>query len=404
MSVVTNIMTSTMENSIEISARDLELRNDRIGNMIVDKSHTAMSQKLEIRTLSLEYASNLEEMVDRKLVPWPKDTIFNTILENLNRKGITAVGKSYVYEAFNHEEYDRFKTIKKQGWRTSNNNNSSSNNNTKNQQQQCTHEKAAITSQINDALLVLEQNYDNPLIKERLAKYFAQYEKETRREKQQTKDLDRICMEHPEPQITSFYEALKKLAKTADIAAQRVLNYPPTDAHDDQYYTRGVLLYLKWLESIADLKQSRSNYSWIDIQIEKNSQSTHSAMSKSKIEAMSIKIKELNGMLRKVTREQIDAKEAEIIQLAKDLITMAPEITGDFTWHIIREVLDELIEEGHHLVLPVAISVIQKLGPILIAFDHYKDKYQAGWNGGFHLRRHEKLSESAFGNSTMTNQ
>ena len=206
----------TMENSVEVSKSDLELQNDTLANEIVDKSHKAMSQKIEIKTMVLNYADNLEQLVEKKYYTWPKEFIFSIILENLSRKGISIVGRQYIYEAFNSEEYDKFKLIKKHGWHANKEQNQPPQN-TAPINNLITQEKAALSSQINDAMLVLEQNYENPQVKERLSKYFTQYEKENRKEKQQNKDLDRICMEKPESEISSFSEALHRLSKLAGI-------------------------------------------------------------------------------------------------------------------------------------------------------------------------------------------
>jgi hypothetical protein len=311
---------------------------------------------------------------------------------------MSAAGMVSVYEVFKNPDFNRFRLIKK------------NTNSTKLSEPQLAKpeikklyevEKAAENIQVNDAIYIFEAYPDNEKVKEWRQRNFTQYEKEVKKNKQLQKDLEKICMEHPEERISSFSEALKRLSKIADIAAQRVEKYPPKNDKDDQYFTQGVLLYTKWIQSIADLKHSRSNYSWMDIGIEQDSQSTHSAMSKSKIEAMfaSPEFKHLEGLLRKVTREQIDAKKPIIIEIAKQVTICAAMLLGEIG-AVIRDVFQTLIDEEHPQLLVIASKINENTVP-LITIDIYKDMCQAPWNGGFHIRRHDKLSESAFGNSTL---
>jgi hypothetical protein len=406
------------QQTIDVSKTDLEIRNDTIANEIVDESDKAMNQKLKIKTLVLEYADNLEQMVDRKLVPWQKEMIFSIILNNLRLKGITGVGEQYVYAAFNYPEYNKFKYYKNYAW-NSNTNPAATTTQKKQLQQQSDNnkssllpsaqvvnqdskfldiEKTVISSRVNDALLTLEQNLDHPSVIERLEKHYLRIDKERKKAKQQERDLAKICMEKPKPRESTLQELLLQLEKICPVAATNVFNYPP-DPKDDLYFKQAVSIIIEWVQSLADRKWSRSIFSWIDIQLERTEQSTHSAMSKSKIFCRSDILQELNEMQRKVTREQIDAKHPVIIGMAKRLTEMAEFVLGG-PWAIIKEVFTELIEQEHPLVLTIASRIVQRCPP-LIAMAYYKDTYQAPWNAGFHVMRHDKLSESAFGNSTM---
>lgn len=411
MTLVTNIMTtssslveSNTAKTVEISKTDIELRNNRIVNEIINESDKAMNQKLKIKTLVLEYADNLEQLVERKLVPWSKEMIFSIIMNNLQVKGISSVGVYYVYQAFNHPEFNKFKYFRNHGWHPKQQQQQQQQQQLQQKQQSqevkklCEAEKSAISIQINDALFTLEQNFDNPLVKERLEKYFIEYEKQKKKAKNHEKDLSRICMEKPEPKDSNLQEMLMYLSKLAEKAASRVHDYPPLNEQDDIYFKNAVSLITDWIQSIADLKWSRSIYSWVGIELEKENQSTHSAMSKSKIECRSNLIAEINELMRKVTREQIDAKHPIIIKIAS-LITRLAEFTLGPIGRTINYVFHNLIEENHPLLLEIAARIIENCYP-LAAISIYKDDCQAPWNGGFHVRRHDKLSESAFGNST----
>lgn len=399
MRLFSNNMTKlkTESTSIQISVSDIETRNNRIKREMIEVGGAANTQKERIVTLVKEWAYNLELLVDNKLVQWGKDVIYSTILANLHKDGMSDVGMQYVYDVFKNPDFNRFKVSK--------NLPSSSpaplTSLLAQQKKALEIEKQASEIQVNDAIYTLELHTDNARVKEWKRKQLVILEKEVRKEKQLQKDLDKICMEHPEPQISSFYDALKKLSKVSDIVAERVRKYPPLSKDDDQYFTSGVMLYLRWLQSIADLKNSRSNYSWIDIKMEQNNQSTHSAMSKSKIEAMfrSEEFKNLQGMMRKVTREQIDAKAPVIIDIARQVTLCAAILWGEMG-AVIRDVFQELIDEGHPLLLNIASRIIENSKP-LITIDIYKDMCQAPWNAGFHVRRHDKLSESAFGNASL---
>jgi len=404
-------ITNKQQETIDVSKTDLEIRNDTIANEIVNESDKAMNQKLKIKTLVLEYADNLEQMVERKLVPWQKEMIFSIILNNLKLKGISYVGEQYVYGAFNYPEYNKFKYFRNHGWNTQQKQQGQQGQEKEDNKKQSTTvtleqnhnkfvdiEKAAISSRVNDALLTLEQNLDHPFVIERLEKHYLRIDKERKKAKQQEKDLSRICMERPEPRESTLQELLLQLEKICPVAATNVFNYPP-DPKDDLYFKQAVSIIIEWVQSLADRKWSRSIFSWIDIQLERTEQSTHSAMSKSKIFCRSDILQELNEMQRKVTREQIDAKHPVIIGMAKRLTEMAEFVLGG-PWAIIKEIFAELIEQEHPLVLTIASRIVQRCPP-LIAMAYYKDTYQAPWNAGFHVMRHDKLSESAFGNSTM---
>ncbi|MDR4490841.1 MAG: hypothetical protein R2685_08060 [Candidatus Nitrosocosmicus sp.] len=407
------------QETIDISKTDLEIRNDTLANEIVNESDKAMNQKLKIKTLVLEYADNLEQMVERKLVPWSKEMIFSIILNNLKIKGISYVGEQYVYGAFNYPEYNKFKYFRNHGWnqqqkqqgqqqdKEDDNNKKQIPTTTTTKTKTVTAEqnnkfvdieKAVISSRVNDALLTLEQNLDHPAVIERLEKHYLRIDKERKKAKQQERDLAKICMEKPKPRESTLQELLLQLEKICPVAATNVFNYPP-DPKDDLYFKQAVSIIIEWVQSLADRKWSRSIFSWIDIQLERTEQSTHSAMSKSKIFCRSDILQELNEMQRKVTREQIDAKHPVIIGMAKRLTEMAEFVLGG-PWAIIKEVFAELIEQEHPLVLTIASRIVQRCPP-LIAMAYYKDTYQAPWNAGFHVMRHDKLSESAFGNSTM---
>lgn len=219
-----------------------------------------------------------------------------------------------------------------------------------------------------------------------------QFDKENKRSKQALKDLDKICIVKPEPRDSNLSEALFHLAKIAEEAGKRIVTYPPSSIEDDLYYRNGISILIDYLKSLADMKWSRSVYSWIDIDNEKHTQSTHSAMSKSKIES-------IKGELRKVTREQIDSKDPVIIELANRIVEASEFIVGK-QGLIIKNIFESLLDGENPAVLEVALRIIEN-APFLIALDIYKDKCQAPYTADFHLRRHDKLSESAFGNSTM---
>jgi hypothetical protein len=352
--------TNSRSNSVIIVIDKLEKRNSDLENQIVELDQHLYTNKLRLQEISLEYALNLELLIDNnpQNYPYPKSCIFSTLLHKFKKKGINQYTINQIYEIFKDPQYDKYKPHIYN--RDKNKNTTPANtpptNNTNNNNIYSA-EKQAIDSQVFDKLYFIESNIDHPQIQTFLEKQVKQIKKEDTKQRKEKEDSEKVTIPTPNEtgRTSALYEAIRELINTLDDVSIRVWKYPPTDPQDDQYYAEGVSIMSDLLVPGTDLKYVRDTLSYFDIIFEMKTQSIHSAMSKSKIRTPS-------GKWRKVTREQIADIEPQILLLA--------------------------------------LQAIEKI-PWLFRLFIYLATYQKPYTGEFHLDRHDKLSESAFGKSSF---
>ncbi|MDN5844739.1 MAG: hypothetical protein L0H53_00520 [Candidatus Nitrosocosmicus sp.] len=376
-----------------ISSQDLIQKGLHSDREAIECDLSSENSRRRLKMITLERAFDMETLVSRreKGYEYPVDVIFSIIYWNYQRLGMSASGLEYTREIFADKQYDKYKSgiYLKQTLQNRARQDIPLNIATLEQLQAIEIESENIA--IRKALATIEANMDNPLLKEKIPVYSSQILKEEKKEKEELKELETVRISKPEPRETKFSDILGEISQLAEKAQERVIAYPPSD-EDDLYLKNGMSIIRDYLRSISDLKFCRSMYSWFDIVFEKYSQSTHSAMSKSKILS-------IMNEARKVTREQIDAKDPILIKIAARITGAAPFVLGGVGM-LIKDVFADMIETENPALIHVAIRIIE-LAPYLLSQDAYKDKYQAPYTADFHKRRHNKLSESSFGNSTM---
>lgn len=310
----------------------------------------------EIKQAVLLQAYNLNLLIQHypDLYPYPQCAIFSAIMEDYRRASVSARTLDAIYDAFKDPEYDIYKvhvynTAKRKIQ------------NQKELDEQAQGEKYSIDRRVFDAIrFIQDQAPDHPKIKvltESLAKELAKQETKIRKDREEE---DRITIPRPDwipegldGQDSLTCEAAHRLSEAWHDVALRIWQYPPKKKEDDEFYSEGIETMHALIVPGTDLKYVRDTLSYLDITLEKETQSIHSAMSKSKILAPS-------GKYRKVTREQI------------------ADITPQ--------------------MLLLSINVLQKI-PGFVRFCLYLLREQKPYSGEFHLNRHDKLSESAFGKS-----
>jgi hypothetical protein len=335
--------------------KDLEQDNEAIKQRVLQLDHANYQNKIELQELVLRQAYNLDRLIKYfpHLYPYPRNCIFSAIMNEYRRKSCSSHTIKQIYDIFDYPEYDQYKihvynTAKRRQEIDIEENGQG--------------EKYAIDMRAFQAVSYIDQNPDNPVVQNCLRRKFKEMAKQETKERKEKEDEGKETIPRPdflpegmEGKESLLYNAILKMIDTWKDIAIRVYQFPPRDAEDDQWYAEGIETLTALLVPGTDLKYVRDTLSYFDISYEKNTQSIHSAMSKSKILTPSNK-------WRKVTREQIADIDPQIILLA--------------------------------------LHTIEKI-PGLIHFFIYLMNEQKPYSGEFHLNRHDKLSESAFGKSSM---
>jgi len=285
--------------------------------------------------------------------PYPISTIFNAIMSDARKKGLSSTMKDHIYAAFRYPDFERFKIhvndsskrrkeidIAKYG-----------------QEELFEENRRAV-----DNIQYFEENDLNPVIQAFTNRLVKDLQKQESKVKRDIEDKEKITIPKPdflEPdengRDSETHRSIVTLIHTLTDVNERVWRYPPENPEDDQYYAEGIDMLTALFVPGADLKYVRDVISYLEIILEKETQSIHSAMSKSKIVTD-------KGKLRKVTREQI--------------ADVAPTY------------------------ILLAIKVLERF-PAVARFCDYLLTYQKPHVGDFHINRHPKLSESAFGKSSF---
>lgn len=309
--------------------------------------------KTEFQSLVIQQAYLLEQLsiFYPHLYNYPVNTIYDSIISDYTRNHCTAHTLWLIRDAFKYPEFSKYKQHVYDS-------RSRKPNETYDISKYGMNEKRLEDSQVFDALHYLESNIENPAIQNYLLlkhKEMSKLETKTRKDKEDSQKETMPRPDHVPPdqdgKWSRTWQSLKNHAQVIEEAAIRVWQYPPAQDEDDEFYSRGIDTFsAMWIPG-TDLKYVRDTLSYFDIIYEMKEQSIHSAMSKSKIQTD-------KGKWRKVTREQI-------ADIAPQVLLLASKYTEDT--------------------------------PGLIHFLLYLLKEQKPFSGTFHINRHPKLSESAFG-------
>lgn len=353
---------------------ELEQDNYQIKKEVLEIDARFFPDTMKIKENVLRQAYNMDKLIEYypQHYPYTKNSIFSAIINEYKRMSVSQPTLDIIYRAFAFPEFDKYKTHiyntakrRRQIPDTDEEANALENS---------TPEKQVIDSQTLENIEFMRNNIDNPKIKEFIQQAAKDMLKDESKQKKELEDEEKITIPTPEwlepeteEERPSWVPAGIKgrLSKTAQAAynlsqawldiAIRIYRYPPEKEEDDIFYSEGIETMHALIVPGTDLKYVRDTLSYLDITYEKETQSIHSAMSKSKILTPS-------GKYRKVTREQI----ADI---------------------------------GPQMLL-LAIHIIERF-PGFIKFCIYLIREQKPHSGEFHLNRHEKLSESAFGKSSL---
>lgn len=307
---------------------------------------------IRLRELILRQVFNYEQLITLAphLYPYPKNCIVKTIIEDYKISGADSDLIQQIYRIFANPEYDQYKNHVY---------NSARRRKEADMNAMLDGERYAVDIQIKNTIQFLEDNIDNQNIQNWLERHTKERQKKLSREKRDLEEEDKETIPRPPwmpegvaIQDSLLYRSAIKMVETWQDVAIRIGQFPPRP-ENDQWYAEGIDTLRALLVPGTDLKYVRDTLSYFDISYEKNTQSIHSAMSKSKMLTHS-------GKWRKMTREQIADIDPQIILLA--------------------------------------IHVIEKIPGLMHLFIYLMDE-QKPCVAEFHLNRHSKLSEGAFGNS-----
>ena len=338
----------------------------------------------KIKEAVLLQAYNLNLLIRHypKLYPYKQCSIVSTIINEYRRNSVTKKTLDAIYDAFRDPEYNIYKT---HVYNTAKRKLESE----QEIEEQAIGEKYIVDTQMSKFLEYARENIDHPKMQAFIQEHAKIQEKQENKERKEKEDEDKVTIPRPdwlepeteeekpkwipagvEGRMSLTAAACKKISEAWHDIAIRVYQYPPKEKEDDKYYAEGIETLHALIVPGTDLKYVRDTLSYLDITLEKETQSIHSAMSKSKIKIppnSSIlteagKWNKALNLERKLTREQI----ADI----------APQM------------------------IILSIWIIQKI-PGLVKFCLYLLREQKTYSGLFHINRHDKLSESAFGKSSF---
>jgi hypothetical protein len=337
--------------------RELEYQITECEKTVLTEDNPLFDSRSKIIQAVLLEAYNMNLLIKHypQLYPYRQCSIFSAIFEKYRKKSVSSATLDTIRYAFRDPEYDIYKILvyqtKKRKLATD-----------QEVQEEGMGEKYATDLRVSEIIHFMDENADHPKLKAYMEQKSKEHVKSETRERKEREDEDKITIPRPdwlppgvEGQTSLTSEAAHKMSEAWHDIAVRIFQFPPKQEEDDRFYSEGIETMHALLVPGTDLKYVRDTLSYLDITYEKETQSIHSAMSKSKILTPS-------GKFRKVTREQI------------------ADITPQ--------------------MLLLSIHIIEKF-PGFIKFCLYLIREQKPFSGEFHLNRHSKLSESAFGKSSL---
>ena len=336
-----------------LQIEDLEHRHNFIKSRVLQIDRVIHPSKIELQSLILEQIDVLDKLRVHypHLYQYPQNTIFDAIVLDYKRQGISSTTLAMIYKICQFPEFNKYKSLIYSKQKTPP---------LPTNDYQYQGERHIVDVQALDVIAYMEANMEQPVIKAWFERKVKETKKEETTKKKEAIEETRSTIPRPpwlegQPGRDSALSlALVEFHKTIQDCATRVYQYPPKEEQDDQWYAQGIRTLNALFTPGSDLKYVRDILSYLDISYEKHSQSIHSAMSKSKIRTAT-------GRLRKLTREQIADIDPKLILLAIHILEVIPGLI-EFCMYLLYE--------------------------------------QKPYVGDFHLDRHNKLSESAFGSES----
>jgi hypothetical protein len=318
-----------MEQSADQRVKDLHRRNNDLAQTVLLNDRELHESELSMRVAALEMAANLEELYNLKAFNLPINCIFNVILTELKKNGLSESGRRALYRVFDTEETKKFRFLTNIETSYTCDNVT----NIANIHEELDTQQKQITESINtlkrfdcmpqynkdlyrdatesllDITQSMVQNCDNNGI--------LLLQHNTQQQRDNAKKLDTCRIKKPDPAESDITGWLKLLIEELQKVHDKFLSYHPEKIEDAINYCQGIKVHVQLLRSIVDDKWARNYWAWLGVIKEMKSQSKHSAMSKSGIMGA-------QGRIRKLTREQIGDKADEVLEFAMQFIEHSP--------------------------------------------------------------------------------
>lgn len=344
---------------------DLEQRNNSLYEKGIELDIKNRENDLSLREIVIELKDNIIELIDNEVEGYkgyPYNSIFSMVMTNFRKRGMSASTLRRLYNIFSTPEMSdfRYNINKKNGFFYTELARQYA------EQKQVdldiSTEKAAEDIEINDAILILENNKESYRVKEYIKRHAQELERKEIHQRRLSQEAEKIKIPLPQwvdqsqgGNKSMTFDALVYFRDIIENCANRVFQYPPNNEEDDRYYYQGIMALARTFEPGSDLKFTRDLTGYFDIGYESDTQSVHSAKSKSIIITPS-------GQERKMTREQVPVVRNRYWIVASDIVNNLPGVTH---------------------------------------FQDYLRRHQKPYVNEGHVARHDKLSESAFGNSSL---
>lgn len=344
--------------TIQDKPHDIEVKNKKLISVdLVREDKTHQSAFFNIKQIVLEYTYNLELLTDLGIRKEPKTSIFRTLMLECNKVGISPHTRNTIYNIFNTPEYAKYKYQ------------DDTNKKINNDPLELA-DRAVINDKALDTIYFLKENENNPILKTHLDNYYKERKKKEIKEKKDRLEAAMIRMQTPpglergEGRDSLTYRAMEQFWNIIKDNMDRIWRYPP-DQKNDKWYASGIESMAAMFVPGSDLKYARDFLSYCEIMLERVNQGIHASSSKSKIPVPEHIITKSNKFVkthRPLTREQIADLEPVILNAC---IFIAENFPG-----LIHLLLYQIYEQKPYAAL-------------------------------FAIDRHDKLSDSAFGQSTM---
>lgn len=301
---------------------ELQQQNDRLANDVMTVDHDVLMKHISFKSMVLQIASNMEELYILGGFPYPSSCIYGVIARNFKNKGLSQNGKELLCKIFGDPENARFtdrhnQHLSKSLYEIP-------------EEQQSPDIQEVIKSEQNEVLDQAKKSIEflESLKGNRSQTTALQYAT-IKVQELAPKMIDRcddvginlpgrdltnkpIKIRVPDPKKTSVTDALQLLIDKLTKVKEKFERYHPEPEHEDDH-TKGIMVFVRLLDSVTDDKWARNWWTWFGILREKEGQSNHSASSKSQI------MGKLFGR-RGITREQIRAKPEVAYKFAMDII------------------------------------------------------------------------------------
>lgn len=300
---------------------ELQQQNEKLATDVMSVDHDVNMKHITFKSSVLQIAVNMEELYVLGGFPYPVNLIYSVIFRNLKNKGLSENGRFLLSKIFSDPENARFTNRHNQHLRLPN---ETEEENSPEIQEVVKVEQEEILKQAKDSIEFLESlkgtrsqspalQYATIKIQELSPKMIDKCDESGINIPGRDLSNKPIKIRLEEAKPNSISEAIGLLIKKLEKVKEKFEHYRFEDPTNEPDHIKGIMVFVRLLDSVTDDKWARNWWSWFGILREKEGQSNHSASSKSQIYG------KLFGR-RGITREQIRAKPDVAYKFAMEII------------------------------------------------------------------------------------